>query len=176
VLEAAARKRAGRTLTDEIVGRLRHSFVNERDARRDRAARGFCYLLAETVADLSIGFGSGVWRSDPFIFRTVKLAFGQMMEELEPKGELRSPIKQIENAVPGSYSFSPGLGFTWPSDATPEELASFVRAVILSSLKSTSSPPEGWGNAIPSEAQQELNYGMADARRDLLPQLQGDKS
>jgi hypothetical protein len=94
-LEAAARKRgSGRTLTDEVVARLRSSLSRERDDERDPALKALNFVIAQLAERVSGGMyledkGARLvdqkeWRTDPFKFRAFKFAVGKLLDALEP--------------------------------------------------------------------------------------------
>jgi hypothetical protein len=185
-LEASAAKRKGGkgwSLTQELLHRAQRSFDRERDERRDLASRALCYVLAEVISVVAHNTGTGPsgWRWNPFAFRAIKLAFAQVLDTLEPKGELRAP-QPIARVDPlGDAWFSPGtLLFAFGSEKTPEELAEFARLVTLMGLEKAFSPSPATGGdpvATPSLAstQQEFEFGMSQAARALLTK-KGDKS
>jgi len=146
---SVARRKNGHgwTLTDELVHRLQRSFNRERDERRDPAARALCYLLAEVISfvnaerndptELVIRDGNAEfvpnsgWRSDPFYFRAIRLAFDLILNALQPPGEMRPP-RTAEQPLDGEVRI---LGERFPIPAhTPEDLARSVRDLILFQL------------------------------------------
>src|SRR5262249_4352217 len=147
-LSAARRKNGhGWTLTDELVHRLQRSFERERIENRDPAARALGYLLAEVISfvnstrhdptELVIRDGDAEfvpnsgWRSDPFYFRAIRLAFDLILDALQPTGEIRPP-RTAEQPLDGEVHM---LGEIFPIPAhTPEDLARSVRDIILFQL------------------------------------------
>ena len=108
-LEAAAHKRGGgRTLTDEVVARLRSSLSRERDDERDPALRALNFVvsqLAERVSGGSLLADRGLrseaqkkWRTDPFLFRAFKFAVGKLLDALEPP-KRESALSEAELAA-----------------------------------------------------------------------------
>ena len=76
-----------------------------RENDRDKAMRALCFVLAETAHQV-VGaheFNEETkteapmfnWRSDPFFFRAFKLAVGQILDALEPRGNVRAPKVQM---------------------------------------------------------------------------------
>ena len=121
-LEAAARAN-GRSLSQELLRRLRESFHRERDKARDPAMRALCFLMAET-AHHAVGYHKikphppkGLtleeaalgeitleeipmfdWRSNPFFYRAFKIAFIKLLNALEPQGEIKPPEVKFASA------------------------------------------------------------------------------
>jgi hypothetical protein len=90
-LEAALRRHPNqrRTLTDEIVGRLRASISREREHQHDPALRAWRFLISE-VADFA-HYQTPDWHKNPFWFRAFKLAVMGLLDALEPMGEIQPP-------------------------------------------------------------------------------------
>jgi|HubBroStandDraft_3_1064219.scaffolds.fasta_scaffold406463_1 hypothetical protein len=171
-LGGAAQKR-GWTLTDELMWRLRNSFNRERDEKRDPPSRALCYLLAQTIATASYNVRDRDWRSDPFTFRTIKLAFDEIMDALAPRGEIRPPEPPEEDPEnpedPESrdmyWWFVPGTSaFRALRQETPEDAADFTAKVILRELAAPREPQS-------DEKRQDFQYAMSAARRDLAIKL-----
>ena len=164
-LEMAAQKR-GRNLTDELIGRLRRSFSREREERRDPAMRALCHLISEMGRrNLRTGRSKKpAWHRDRFTFRAFKLALAQMLDALEPSGEIRPPTDMTD-----MY----GRPFQ-----TPEALAKYAAADVLYGLFH-SEPLTREHKAMLLEDYRQLGipellpeferelYAFADARRDL---------
>jgi hypothetical protein len=134
-LEAAAAAR-GHSLTQEMIGRLRESLARERIDRQDPAMRALCFLfqdLAERIHLRQPEFRSDFkWHRSPFMFRTFKLAVAQLLDALEPPGEIRPPGRaRMEKTDPDFYS-----AFKPMADAfkTPESAATYVVTLTLESL------------------------------------------
>lgn len=129
-LEASAAKRKpGKSglLSEEILHRLRLSFVRERDERRDPASTALCRLLTEVIlAVANSTVGPQDWRSDPWAFEAVRLAFDQILLRLKPPGEMRAPATRQGVWAAGTIPVRFQLG-----EGTPEEMAHFVSDVIL---------------------------------------------
>jgi hypothetical protein len=140
---AADRNGGGWTLTQELLHRLQRSLDRERDEKRDPAARALCYLLAEIISFVAVETGHGGelvtnrvtgdakiipnsnWRSDPFTFHAVRLAFDLILDALQPAGEMQPP----GNPNRGEIHI---LGERFPIPAhTPEDLARSVRDYLL---------------------------------------------
>ena len=179
---SVARRKNGHgwTLTDELVHRLQRSFNRERDERRDPAARALCYLLAEVISfvnaerndptELVIRDGNAEfapnsgWRSDPFSFRTIRLAFDLILDALQPAGEIRPP-RTAEQPIDAARI----LGERFPIPAhSPEDLARSVRDIILFLL--AREPSEFEGSRF-----QERQWGISQSAQALRLK-QGTKS
>jgi hypothetical protein len=173
-LEASAARRPGKgwVLTQEILHRLQRTFDRERDERRDPASRALCYLLAQVIATVALNVKPREWRSDPFAFRTMKLAFNQILDALEPPGEIKAPNPTEDKespfaalpifpiwAVPGTGLFATNIG-----GSTPEEMARFTRDVILMRLAEPEVLPAPFSI---TSSQQDFEFAMSDARRHL---------
>ena len=155
-LAAAASRHDGKdgSLSEEILRRLKQSFYDE---RRDPALRALSHFLGVAIAIAKIVAGPD-WRSDPWAFRAIKLAFGQILDDFEPKGEIRAPATQgvwTAGAIPVGFQLSEG---------TPEEMAHFIRNAILT--KASYEEPfevtreQGTGGNV-------FDYQMADAFKAL---------
>jgi hypothetical protein len=169
---SAARRDRGRgwSVTQEILRRIYDAFRKEREDRRDRPARSLSYLLAETISAARHNI-SPDWRSDPFAYRTVRLAFDRVLDKLAPPGEIRPPARRSKAAhgmeplaLPGSGSF-----FLWDEEGeiTPEKMAHMISDLVLAAL---ARPPltevdPSWGPM--NREQEDFEYGMSDARRGL---------
>lgn len=156
-LEATAAAE-GRSLTQEIVLRLRNS-IRERD--RDQQSRALAFLLSETI-DVIKGNTVEDWRGNPFAFAALRLAFETILERLQPPGPIEPP------------AFDP-FGGDGPANAhaiilaaeTPESLASNVATHVLISLQRGGLHESKDAHSL-TAAQKRVTYGMADASRDLM--------
>jgi hypothetical protein len=90
-LEAAIKRHPNpsRTLTDEIVGRLRAHISKEREYQRDPALRDWCFLIAEVASYAH--YQTPGWHRNPFWYGAFKLAVIGLLNALEPKGEIKPP-------------------------------------------------------------------------------------
>ena len=170
VASAASRRQGkGWTLTQEILRRVYDALRQEREDRRDPPARALCHLLAETIRTVGHSV-SPDWRSDPFAYRTVRLAFDRILDEWAPPGEIRPPARRSKAAHgmesvkhPGSVGF-----YLWGEDEmTPEKMAHMVSSIVLAEL---TRPPltEIYPEWKPwTREGEDLEYTMADARRGL---------
>ena len=85
-LKKAARER-GRTEGQELLSRLQGSFNREREKSRDPAMRALCFLFSELAVAVHGNMPEPDWRSDPFLFRTIKIGIAKLLNALEPKGQ-----------------------------------------------------------------------------------------
>jgi hypothetical protein len=131
-----ASKDSGRNLTQEVLYRLEKSFDRDRLLDRDPASFALADLLERVIEIVKANLRIRRWRNDPFAFRTVKLAFNQILDALEPRGEIVQP-KWSEDSETGEAFwlwFVPGSGHFSTSD-TPEGAADFTANVIRMQLE-----------------------------------------
>jgi hypothetical protein len=93
-LEAVAAAR-GHSLTQDMIGRLRESLARERIDRQDPAMRALCFLFQELAEYIHLRQPETrrdfKWHRDPFMFRAFKLGIAQLLDALEPPGEMKPP-------------------------------------------------------------------------------------
>jgi hypothetical protein len=170
-LESAAKKK-GWSLTQELLWRLRVSLNKGQEARGDPATRAICHLISIMEEKIHKRIPLE-WRRNPFLFRAFKIGVANLLDELEPTGEIQSPIDR--NALTESTY--------WLMDLyrTPETIANDAARETLTSLYYTQEMPEWQKQAVRSWALPgEPNYGeqlvellesgfysMSAARRDL---------
>ena len=166
-LEAAARKR-GRSLTDELLGRLRASFARDREQKRDPAMRALSFLISQ-IAVPWVSAPGKPWVHNPFMFKTFKLGVAKLLDALEPAGQPRSPFADFK---PGNLLFET---YKTPESAA-DHLATAALRPLLQPRKLTEQDkaeiragtyewPDFGDRLI--EAIEDQSYGMADARHDL---------
>jgi Arc-like DNA binding dprotein len=187
---ASAAKKRGVSFTQEILWRLRRSLSQNREDRRDRATRAYCFLISEIVDQikLSAHFSEIVdhtklsadeleWYRNPFAFRAFRLGVAKLLEELEPAGESKSLYTELK---PES------LYEQWLFDTfrTPEAAADMAAQYVLRDLLDPSPSKEAWKTAVRETVEQQFParpdvaeelmehfeasfYGMSDVRRDL---------
>lgn len=186
-LEAAAR-RSGRSLSQELLTRLDGSMNKDRNKAVDPAMRALCFLMS-SLAYL-VHWNMPNWRSDKFLFRAIKIAIGNLLDALEPGGEMKLPDFWRAAAHAGDESILPGSEkFTKDVEAaiqSPEAMAEYAVWVTMQNFASPR--PQNWealrGLASRPEYQEiggkilkhqeDLYYGMNDARKDL--RIKGEKS
>jgi hypothetical protein len=197
-LEAAARKRGhGRTLTDEMLARLRSSLSRERDDERDPALKALNFVIAQLAERISGGVyiprgefrlqQLREWRSDPFKFGAFKFAVGKLLDALEPpetdysgslsKAEYEA-IKEKAQKEAAEYA-AEHFGYTpemqkWFIEIhkTPEAYGAYSFGSLWTQLKRTNPLTEnekGMGRRYPDfgEVIEREFYGFEKARHDL---------
>lgn len=156
-LAAAASRHDGKdgSLSEEILRRLKQSFYDE---RRDPAVRALSHILGVAIA-IAKSIAGPDWRSDPWAFKAIKLAFGQILDDFEPKGEIRALATRQGVWAAGAIPVGFQLG-----EGTPEEMAHFIRNVILTRAI-YEEPFEVSRFEVPEDSTgaNVFEYGMADA-------------
>jgi hypothetical protein len=170
---AAKGRRQGRgwSLTQELLFRLQRSFDRERDERRDPAARALCYLLAEVITTVAFNVRPRHWRSDPFAFRTMRLAFNYLLDALEPSGEIQAPTRTDKGNPLAELGLPGDRLLLSQQHQTPEDMARFTSEVLLMRfLQQIVVEPTEEGYVVRknfSQSEQEMEFGMGAARRHL---------
>jgi hypothetical protein len=189
-LEAAAKER-GNYLSEEILGRLRKSLLDEWQRQRsDPALRALSYLVSEVGNRVSRmpdelarpGQPRAVaeWHRNSFLFAAFKAAVGKVLAALEPGGEMRPPFALDDLTRHNARNYS-----------VPNRLATAVAQSVLYALHDTEPPldleahwasmtwmgPDGLIRDLPEEAREfarrgtnrlrRSSYAMSNARRDL---------
>jgi hypothetical protein len=121
--------------------------AKRRDNERDKAMRALCFVLAETAHQV---VGPHVlneetraeapmfnWRSHPFFYRAFKYAVVQILDALEPRGEIKAP--EIGMNLNPTYAkqdddYSAARRRYLDSFKTPEARADYTADNILNSL------------------------------------------
>jgi hypothetical protein len=191
-LEAVA-KEHGNYLSEEILGRLRKSLLDEWQRQRgDPALRALTYLVSE-AGKWASRMPDGLrrpdqpavvpeWHRNPFLFAAFKAAVGKIFAALEPVGEIRPPFAPDELGRHNARRYS-----------SPNRLAAEVARSVLYFLHDTKPPPDieahwaaiTWmgpdgpvlGADLPEEMREvarrmtntlrRYSYAMSNARRDL---------
>jgi hypothetical protein len=179
-LEAAA-KASGKSVSQELLRRLQNSFYRDRDKARDPAMQALCFLIAET-AQQTAGLNNrkdGVldWRTNPFYFRAFKIAVGNLLDALEPKGKIEPPIEMQFSVSEEARSLESDF---LKSFRDPESRGAYAARSIWASLRNIplhTREDEAKRLRERSEAAylREL-YGMPNAARDLQIEIEEDKS
>lgn len=170
-----ARRKSGRSTTQEVLTRLKYSFNEDRRKARDPALQAVCYLIGEAAegitnpAPVRVKNLRPLWRSDPFLFRAFKLAVAKLLDALEPAGEIKPPRSGFE--IADGTRILAASKILRDIYQTPETLGNFVAAGILRALLSPV-PVESWGWPRPRWE----DYGMEPACRDLGLKPKGRKS
>jgi hypothetical protein len=180
-LKEAAAQNGHDNLSQEIVNRLKRSLADDKARTKDRALEALCFVIEQTAQQVTgdtfildketkAATTAYSWRSDPFFFRAFKLAIAQVLDALEPRGEIEPPDIRGPDLDPDS------AGARWlQSFKTPEARASYAAGYILNSLVTINrrSPEER------ERQRQRLSdlggypifwrefYGMPDAAADL---------
>jgi hypothetical protein len=177
-IELAARATGNQnSMSREIVLLLELGLKAREDNRRDDPMRALCYLIAETANACRAFTGPDDkplfdWLSDPFVFRAFKLAVAQLLDWLEPKGEIVSIVDRV-----GEDTFQNTPPAIVDSYRTPEARAQAAAMFIWSRVKTPASDDElelarNWKPF--GESIERMYYRMADVRRDLRMQTKGE--
>jgi hypothetical protein len=141
----------------------------KREHKRDDPMRALCYIVAE-LAELICNFKNPdgkpafSWRTNPFMFETLKLAIQKFMDTIKPTGDVRSPIED-EPALTNST--------LWGPHDTPQARADWT-VMILWHILQTAKPMSArqiFGFDLTLEAASDIErtaYSMARARAALL--------
>jgi hypothetical protein len=128
-LEAAAAGR-GHSLTQEMIGRLKESLARERIDRQDPAMRALCFLFQNLAESIHFRQRNFKWHRDPFTFRAFKLGVAQLLDALEPPGEVK-PSGLLARIGPIDDALSKQMA-EWLK--TPESAAAHAAAFTLGGL------------------------------------------
>ena len=171
-LEKAAKARR-RSVSQELMRRLQDSFTRDRDKARDPAMRALSFLFSELAEDVHLGVPR--WRSDPFLYRAVKVGIGRLLDALEPPGEVKAPKRWKEAFA----NFAKDRIFdgrmpvkAWMDQilASPEALAGHAVSTVMVPFNSTHML------RLSTMQVEYSKYGMASARRDLSVKVTGGKT
>jgi len=182
-LEVEAQKR-DRTLTDELLARLRSSLANGREQERDPALRALNFVIAQLAERISSGMYMADrkarlrlqkdWRTDPFKFAAFRFAVGKLLDELQPPGKISPPGTESEMRDAARY-FSSSPEFERhmiEAYKTPEAHGAMEFGFLWTQLTRTNPPTEKekeFGVRFPrfGEVMEREFYGFEKARRDL---------
>jgi hypothetical protein len=171
-LEEAAHRRR-QTLSKVAEDMLELGLRVREDQLRDDPTRALCYLVAELAYNVGGSFLPGGvkpaynWRTDPFMYESLRLAVGKLLAAMRPGGEMKSPLEGVDPAL--LFGLPPAV---IDSYKTPEARADAVFMYIWQAFQ-TSVPMSG------EELEGARNYGprgsvierqhnaMAQARRVL---------
>jgi hypothetical protein len=181
-------KATGQSISQLAERLLVDGLAKRRESGRDKAMRALCFLIAETahqVVGLHITNEDSTrdepafsWRWSPFFYRAFKLTVGQILDALEPKGDIERPqIKMDLTANPEDQKEADSfIARYMRSFESPEERANYATDYILNYSLGT----------IPqlSEKEREIErqhlsrmqspsawrqfYGMPDVAKDLM--------
>ena len=170
-LESAAKKKDW-SLTQELLWRLRVSLNKEQESRRDPTTRAICHLIS-VMGEKIHGRIPLEWRRNPFLFRAFKIGVANLLDELEPPGEIQSPIDR--NTLTESTYWLIELyrtPETVANDAARETLTSLYYSREMSEqnkqfIRSVNIPgAPGYGEQVVEMFESEF-YSMSAVRRDL---------
>lgn len=168
-LEAAA-KRRHRTLTDELLWRVRNSFAREYEQERDPAARALAFLFSMLAETIHVGFSpEWKWHKNPFMFKAFKLAVAMLLDALEPSGEMRTPYEALrKNPKAEQWLIEQ---YKTPESAARSAINStlhrlFVRDHLERALAHGMNPEDPGYRELLDQVERE-EYQMAHVRRDL---------
>jgi Arc-like DNA binding dprotein len=138
-LKKAARDR-GRKEGQELLRRLQDSFTQDRDRARDPAMRALCFLFSELAENAHLGVRG--WRSDPFLFRAVKIGIGRLLDALEPPGEVKASSRWKEAFANFAKDrifegHMPVKAWMDQISASPEALAGHAVSAVMVPLNAT---------------------------------------
>jgi hypothetical protein len=165
-LEASARKR-GWSLAQDLLWRVRVSLTKGHEEHNDRALRALCYVISEMARKhlhtASADRAGEWWHRDPFTFKAFRLGVANLLETLQPPGELRRPRTKDGRYLYGTEtpeSIADYAAKETKSDLfydTPQSLARLKAA-----LRSYSPHVGEW---MMDELEKGI-YAMSNARRD----------
>jgi hypothetical protein len=170
-LETAAKKR-GWSLSQELQWRVRSSYRKQsEEERRPPATRALCFLISE-IAERVGFFQLSEWHRNVFAFRAFRLAVGQLLETLEPTGDMKSPFVE---GLPAALYGARGGWEIGPIFETPENLGAHTAKVLEDELRGRSPDWERISKQLSddpdlrgiAELMLETVYSMVNARRDL---------
>ena len=180
-----------RSVSQEVIKRLNDSFDTGRNKGRDQTTRAICFLISEIASRLGKAALPDGWHSNPFVFRAFKIAVTQLLDALEPSGEMRSPpiLSAFEelDKTKGNSRFDRmqrGIARQWIKTwRTPRIAAKTTVDDILWDLYRGPVPPDVvkdyWASVVAEDesaragaklnirAYERVWYGVLDARRDL---------
>lgn len=138
-LDKSAKAR-GVKVSQEMLYRLRRDLARSRADRRDPITFHLNALFTEIVNMVAVSSVSSsdptAWRRNPFAFKSVRLAFDQVMKRLQPPGKLDRDEVDLFGPSSGHTS-----GYVVGGD-TPEECANLVAAIVLMNMRSQVPPDD----------------------------------
>ena len=176
-------KTAGLSISQLAQRLLVNGLAKRRENERDKAMRALCFVIAETahqavgihVTEGKTDVPASSWRSDPFFYRAFKLAVIQILDALEPKGEIK-PL-----AVSSAELERDSAGAEWlQSFKSPEARAKYAAGYVLNSLETIPrltieerEEERRFLERVGSPSHWREFYGMPDAARDLEIEARG---
>jgi hypothetical protein len=184
-LKGAADKK-GWSLTQELLWRLRSSYSRQHEEQqRPPATRALCFLVAKLAEQVGL-FRPMDWHRDRFQFRAFRLGVAELLESLEPAGEMRSPYEPGDEAMlekalaEASVEFKSVVASTMKrlidSHKTPEATGHHAAEMTLHSLFHPDPAVESFYRRakyqdpyVQDIVENYLHdlYGFANARRDI---------
>jgi hypothetical protein len=179
-----ARRASGRSLSQEMLKRVGLSFGRDREG--DRALRAFSFLFSELAEFINLEQNPD-WRFDPWLFHTIKLAIGKLLDRFEPSGKMRLPrFWQYLRDTPDFEGLPTSREERVRITQSPEAMADYVVQNVLSDFNNPQRIRnlfKGWKGAeerTPNpfmkrvlagaiEGWETTYYGMDKAQRDLAP-------
>jgi len=172
-LEAAVRQHRNprRTITDELVARLRHSFGVERQERRDPGLQALVYLIAELAERAHFGIDPERWHRDPWTFGAFKVGVSKLLDVLEPGAGLRDPREMTEQQKGFSERASSLLSEPNATVSAEKQGAQIAASTINDLLRR--GVPDKW-NWTSHLRKQKAEHPAEPKSGDLLDRLEGD--
>jgi hypothetical protein len=175
-------KKKGRSLTQELLWRLQSSYRKQHQEEfQPPATRAICFLIGNMTGQLTFSEHQdrdlALWHRSPFQFRAFRLAVTQLLEALEPRGDMQNPygplLERLRDEDVPFWSVQMATFLR-----TPETLAEWLVSSILGQMLNPRSDLEASirkaGSGLPdsdlkrySEYLLDSLYGIADAKRDL---------
>jgi hypothetical protein len=115
----------------ELLDRLQRSFDGERQTGRDPTMTQFCFLFVE-LAELVHFHRMTDWRSDPWLYRTIKQGIVKLLDVFQPpgKGEMPELWRRFrDEGVPGLFPATKKERER--ITASPEAMAQWLVALLL---------------------------------------------
>jgi hypothetical protein len=184
------RAKGKRSAGQELLHRLQLSFNQDRENERVPSVRAIAFLISEIAEQIHYWLPS-YWHTDPYLFRSFKLAVMKLLDALEPKGEIRVPPLMRE--VLKEPSNFPGEADLIKSIAqSPEAYADEAFKRVWSNFQMPRPRSKKWADAVRRfdtvdpdmpgigssvlRMQERTYYGMNDAKRDLVVRPRRRKS
>ena len=149
---------------------LGEGYHAERERKRDKRMRALCYVIAEIASTVcSFKYEGDTpaldWRTNPFAFETLKLVIIKFLDEIKPKGKIKSPAKE--------YPVLEDHLNPWGPHSTPTKRADDVAEIILHNFFNAKQfdVEKMFGVGLDDKTRASLQhavYGMSDAQKDLL--------
>jgi hypothetical protein len=173
-LETAAKK-SGLNLSDELLRRLRASFIVEHERRRDPATRALTFLISTAVQWIAFQPSPQSWHRDRFLYEAFFHAVQLILAALMPPGEALAPHDELLADMENTPGMENSAAMMREETKTPEAAGEYAAGVILRQLfRNIASAEELQQHAVKRSAPPEIkdfldqfSYGMGNARHDL---------